>query len=198
MRRARRLTTRTASARALLLLAAVAGVLALAGCGSTPVAADGLSSKDRQAAQAALDKLQNSNISTQLLNLTLQVQNVPAACQIREVPEKPGSYEVYVFWIPWLAVEPYAWITMKLTGDPHTSTFHLETTEPILPGGRLNKDGQTINRGSIDTTLLSRYGAEQAKKSQQLLREHGGDVFTKPSAKCQLLKNGSLRLLPSA
>ena len=198
MRRARSLATRAGTVRALLLLATIAGVLALAGCGNTPIAADGLSSKDRKAAQAALDKLQNSNISTQLLNLTLQAQNVPAACQIREVPEKPGTYEVYVFWIPWLAVEPYAWITMHLTGDPHTSTFHLETTEPILPGGRLNKDGQTINRGSVDTTLLSRYGAEQAKKSQLLLRKHGGNVFAKPSAPCQLLKNGSLRLLPSA
>ena len=198
MRIVRHLTTRAAAVRALLLLAAAAGVLALAGCGSTPVAPDGLSSKDRKAAQAALDVLQDSNIATQLLNVTLQVENVPAACQIREVPQQPGTYQVYVFWIPWLAVEPYVWVTMNLTGDPHTSTFQLETTEPILPGGRLNKDGQTINRASIDTTLLSRYGADQAKKSQQMLREHGGDVFTMPSAKCQLLKNGSLRLLPSA
>ena len=198
MRREYGLTLRVTAIRLLLLAVTAAGVLALAGCGNTKVAADGLSGKDRKAAQAALDVLQDSNISTQLLNLTLQVQNVPAACQIREVPEQPGTYNVYVFWIPWLAVEPYAWVTMTLTGDPHTSTFQLETTEPILPGGRLNKDGQTINRASIDTTLLSRYGADQAKKSQQMLREHGGDVFTMPSAKCQLLKNGSLRLLPSA
>ena len=40
-------STRAATVRVLLLLAAAAGVLALAGCGSTPVAADGLSSKDR-------------------------------------------------------------------------------------------------------------------------------------------------------
>jgi hypothetical protein len=71
---------------------------------------------------------------------------------------------------PWLAVEPHVWLTMNVTGDPHTSTFHIGTAEPILPGRRLNRDGQTIDRGSFDTTLLSRYGAQQARKSQQLLK----------------------------
>ena len=67
----------------------------------------------------------------------------------------------------------------------------------LLPGGRLSADGRSINPLSIDTTLLSRYGAKQARKSQQSLVAHGGDVFTKPSARCQVLTNGSLRLLPN-
>jgi hypothetical protein len=113
------------------------------------------------------------------------------------VSRNPNTYKVYVFWIPWLAAAPYVWVNMNITGDPRTGTFHLDTAQPVLPGGRLNRDGRTINRGSVDTTLLSRYGPPQAKKSQQLLRAKGGDVFAKPGASCQLLKNGSLRLLPS-
>src|SRR5262245_27872941 len=103
-----------------------------------------------------------------------------------------------MFWIPWLAAAPYVWVDLHLTGDPQTSTFHLGTSQPVLPGGPLRRDGKTINRGSVDTTLLSRYGPEQAKKSHDILVARGGNVFQKPGARCQLRKNGSLRVLPSA
>jgi hypothetical protein len=105
---------------------------------------------------------------------------------------------VYVFWIPWLAAEPYVWLSMQVTSDPSTSTFQLGAAQPILPGGRLKPNGRTVNRRSVDTTLLSRYGADQVKKNHQLLVAHAGDVFTQPSAPCQVLQNGAIRLLPNS
>ena len=192
------MTGRALGERARLLIVIAAGVLALAGCGSDAVDSGGLTARERRAAQSAMDGLQNSNISLQLVTITRWVQTVPAACRIRLVSRNPSTYKVYVFWIPYLAAEPYVWLNMKVTDDPRTSTFHMGTSEPVLlPGGRLSQNGRTVNPRSIDTTLLSRYGAQQAKKSQKLLVAHGGDVFAKPGAMCQLLQNGSLRLLPS-
>jgi hypothetical protein len=186
--------------RARLLIVTALGVLvlALAGCGSDSVDSGGFTAHDRTGAQSALDELQNSNISLQLVTITRWVQNAPAACRIHLVSRNPNTYKVYVFWIPYLAAEPYVWINMKVTKDPQTSTFHLGTADPVLlPGGRLSANGRSVNPLSVDTTLLSRYGAQQARKSQKTLVAHGGDVFAKPGAKCQLLTNGSLRLLPN-
>jgi hypothetical protein len=191
------MTCRTLARRARLLIVTAAGVLALAGCASDAVDSGGLTARDRKTAQSAVDSLQNSNISRQLVTVTQWVQSVPAACRIRLASRNPNTFKVYVFWIPWLAATPYIWLNMNLTDDPRTSTFHLGTAQPVLPGGRLNRDGQTVNRASVDTTLLSRYGPEQARKSRQILVAHGGDVFAKPSARCQVLQNGSIRLLPS-
>jgi hypothetical protein len=181
-----------------LLLVAAIGALALAGCTSDSADSDGLSRLERNTAQSALDSLQDSNISDQLVTITRWVQSPPAACRVRLVSRNPSTYRVYVFWIPWLAAAPYVWLDMNVADDPHESTFHLGTSQPVLPGGRLNRDGRTINRASVDTTLLSRYGAPQARKSQQILKANGGDVFEKPGATCQLLQNGSLRLLSDA
>ena len=188
-----------------LLLVAAAGVLALAGCSShaahssaqSSAGSGDLTAKDRQAAQSALDGLQNSNISLQLVSITKWVQSVPAACQVGLVSRSPTEFQVYVFWVPWLAAEPYAWLNMNLTSDPRTSTFHLGTVEPVLSGGRLEKNGRKISPGSIDTTLLSRYGPQQARRGRAILAAHAGGVFAKPSARCQVLQDGSLRLLPN-
>jgi hypothetical protein len=184
--------------RARLLILAAVGVLALAGCGSSAVDSGGFTAHDRTAAQSALDELQSSNISLQLVAITKWVQEVPAACRIHLVSRNPNTYHVYVFWIPYLAAEPYVWLNMKVTNDPSTSTFHLGTSDPVLlPGGRLSANGRSVNPRSVDTTVLARYGAQQARKSHETLIAHGGDVFAKPGATCQLLTNGSLRLLPS-
>lgn len=191
------MTGRTLGERARLLIVTAAGVLALAGCGSDAVDSGGLTAPDRKDAQSAMDALRNSNISTQLVTITKWVQSVPAACRIRLVSRNPNTFKVYVFWIPWLAEEPYVWLNMNVTNDPRTSTFHLGTVQPILPGGRLKRNGRAIKPGSVDATLLTRYGPQQARKSKELLVAHGGDVFAKPGAKCQLLENGSLRLLPN-
>jgi hypothetical protein len=183
--------------RAGLLIVTAASVVALAGCGSDARDSGGLTARDRRTAQSALDSLQSSNISLQLVTVTRWVQSVPAACRVRLVSRNPRTVRVYVFWIPWLAAAPYVWINMNVTNDPRTSTFHLGTTQPVLPGGRLNRDGRTVNRASVDTTLLSRYGPEQARKGRQILVARGGDIFAKPGARCQVLENGSIRLLPN-
>ena len=157
----------------------------------------GLAAEQRLAAQSALDALQSSNISLQLVTITRWVQSVPATCRVRLASDEPSTFEVYLFWIPWLAAEPYVWLDMNVTDDLRTSTFHLGTAQPVLPGGRLKPNGRTVNRRSVGTTLLSLYGPRQAKKSRAILRAHGGDVFAKPGAMCQVLENGSLRLLPN-
>jgi hypothetical protein len=192
-----RMTRRSLGRRVRLLIVTVAGVLALAGCASDTVDSGGLTARERENAQSAVDSLQNSNISLQLVSITQWVQSVPAACRIRLASRNPRTFKVYVFWIPWLAAVPYVWLNMNLTDDPRTSTFRLGTAQPVLPGGRLKRDGRTVNRASVDTTLLSRYGPEQARKSRQLMIANGGDVFAKPSARCQVLGNGSIRLLPA-
>jgi hypothetical protein len=156
----------------------------------------GLTADERKDAQSALDSLQDSNISLQLVTITTRwAQSVPTACRVALESRSPSTYRVYVFWTPWLAAVPYVWLTMSVTADPRTSTFQLGTSQPVLPGGRLVSNGRKVNRLSVDTTLLSRYGAEQAAKGHQLLVAQGGDVFTKPGGACQVLKNGSLRLV---
>ena len=61
------------------------------------------------------------------MKISRWVQNAPAACRIHLVSGNPNTYEVYVFWIPYLAAEPYVWLNMEVTKDPRTSTFHLGT-----------------------------------------------------------------------
>jgi hypothetical protein len=165
---------------------------------ATPaVGSGGLSAGERTDAQRALDALQDSNISLQLATITTKwAQSVPAACRIGLVSRNPNRFKAYVFWVPWLAAEPYIWLNMDLTGDPETSTFSLGTTQPVLPGGRLTRNGRNVNRLSVDTTLLSRYGSEQAGKGHEILVAHAGNVLTKPGATCEVLANGSLKLLP--
>jgi hypothetical protein len=161
---------------------------------ATPaVAAGGLTASQRRAAQGVLDRLQDSNISEQVVALSRFVQEAPATCRIRRV--SASAYRVYVFWIPWLAANPYVWLKMTVADDPATSTFRLGTAQPVLPGGRLKANGRAVNRRSVDTTLLSRYGPEQAKKSRQMMVSQGGDAYGKGSAVCQVLKNGALRLV---
>jgi len=154
---------------------------------SRPAAAagsGGLSASERNDAQRALDGLQKSNIAFQLVALSRWVQSIPAACRVRPVPQSAGTYKVYVFWVPALAVNPYVWLDMNLTKDPRKGTFELGTAQSVPAGG------------SVDTALLSRYGSKQVRKGRELMVAHGNGVFAKPGATCQVLKNGSLRLLP--
>src|SRR5262249_30168166 len=74
---------------------------------SDGVDSGGLTAGDREAAQSAMDALQDSNISRQLVSISQWVQNVPATCRIRLVSRDPSTYAVYLFWNPWLASDPY-------------------------------------------------------------------------------------------
>jgi hypothetical protein len=170
----------------------------LAGCGGDAVDSGGLTAGDRKAAQTAMDALQKSNVAIQLVNITDTVQSVPAACRVHLTSNEPRTFKVYVFWVPWLGSQPYTWLDMTLTKDVTKDAFHLGTAKPVLPGGRLDPNGRDVNPWTVDTTLLSRYGPAQARKNREVLRARGGDVFSKPGAGCQVLRNGSLRLLPNA
>ena len=184
--------------RALLAaLLVVAGVVTLAGCGGG-VDSGGFTAADRNAAQAAMDALQGSNIPLQLINLTATAREAPAVCRVHLESRKPSTFNVYIFWIPYLGVQSYSWLNMTITGDPSRDTFHLGTAPVVLPGGVLSLDGKTVASGSADfDTPLALYGPRQARKNHQAVVAHGGDVFAKPGAKCQVLANGYLRLLPN-
>lgn len=186
------------SERAFAALAVTAGVAALAGCGGGAADSGGLTAGDRKDAQAALDALRNTNIPIQLVNITDTLQSVPAACRVRLVSKEPSTFKVYVFWTPWLGSEPYTWLDMTFTKDVSRGRFQLGTDKPVLPGGRLDPTGRYVNPRSVDMTILSRYGPQQARKNREVLRAHAGNVFSKPGAMCQVLTNGDLRLLPNA
>src|SRR4051794_32338933 len=100
-------------------------LVSLPGCGGGAVDSGGLTAGDRKAAQTAMDALQKSNISAQLVNITDTLQAVPAACRVHLTSKEPRTFKVYVFWIPWLGSEPYTWLDMTLTKDASKESFHL-------------------------------------------------------------------------
>ena len=177
-------------------LAAAALTTLVAGCGGGGIDSGGLTAGGRKAAQTALTSLDGTNVSLQLLGITNSVQAPPAACHLHVVSKQTGAFRVYVFWIPWLGSEPYTWLDMQVGKDKSKDTFDLGTEKAVLPGGVLTSNGRSVNPYSQDTTLLSRYGPAQARKSREVMRAHAGDAFTKPGANCQLLTNGYLRLVP--
>jgi hypothetical protein len=181
--------------RALLLAAAT--ILIVAACGSGGADSGGLTSGDRSAAQAALDRMHGSNISLQLATITRTVQAVPAACRVHLASEDPRRFKIYVFWVPWLGSEPYTWLHMTIAKNPSDGEFHLGTATSVLPGGRLSRNGQSVDPWSLDTTILSRYGPQQVKRNKEAVMAHAGDAFAKPGANCQVLQNGDLRLVPN-
>ena len=186
--------------RFVVLAAGIAAALALAGCGGGGHALrTTFSAGDRDNAQAALNALQQTNISRQLVKITRLEKRAPAACQVHMSPEHPDTFDVYVFWIPYIGPMPYAWLNMTLTSDTAADRFHLGTAPPPLPGGLLNHAGTTILPKSVDyDTPLSAYGAQQDRKNQALLRTHAQGAFAKPSVGCEVLANGYLRLSASA
>jgi len=145
-----------------------------------------------------MDELQQSNVARQLVSITETVQAVPAACRIHLVSTDPSTFRVYVFWVPWLASQAYTWLDMTITRDAASKgRFLLGTAKPVLPGGKLAPDGRSVNPWSLDTTLMTRYGPALARKSHQMLVTHAGDAFAKPGARCQVLTDGSLRVVPN-
>lgn len=183
--------------RCALALTALAVVCALAGCGGSAVDSGGLTAGDRKSAQAALDALHGSNVALQVVTTTKIVESTPATCRVHLLSKSPATFRVYVFWIPWLGSEAYTWLDLKVTKDPAKDTFLMGTAKPVLPGGLLTANGHSIDPFSQDTTILSRYGPQQAKKNHEVLMAHAGNVFRKPGARCQALSNGDLRLVPN-
>jgi hypothetical protein len=182
--------------KAVLLAAAAVAAFLLAGCGSQKDAG-GLTAGDRNTAQAVLNTLHESNIAVQLVAISNNVQAIPAACRVHLLRNGSGNLHVYVFWVPWLGGEDYTWLNMTIAKDTSKDRFQLGLEHPVLPGGRLSQNGTGVVPGSNDTTLLSLYGPQQARKSHELLVGHAGDAFSKPGANCQVLRNGDIRLLPN-
>jgi hypothetical protein len=182
-----------------LSVAAAAVVLAvlLAGCGGGGVDSGGLTAGDRNDAQAAFDALHTSNIPTQLLNLSATAGRVPAACRVHLASKNPSTFNVYIFWIPYVGPQSYTWLNMQITKDANRDKFHLGSAPAVLPGGVQLPGGQMVVAPLADyDTPLSKYGPQQDRRNRQFLLAHAGQTFQKPGARCQILRNGYLQLLP--
>lgn len=181
---------------ALLGLAGIVGAVALTGCGGG-VDSGGLSAKDRSAAQAAMNALQGSNITTQLVSLSTTAGRVPAACRVHLQSTSPRTFKVYVFWVPFIGPQGYTWLQMTLGENVAEDKFHLGTAEAVLPSGIQLPDGRIVAPSESNYDPLSMGGKRQVARNRQMLKAHAGDVFSKPGANCQVLMNGYLRLLPN-
>ena len=177
-------------------LAGLAGAVALAGCGGG-VDSGGLSAGDRKAAQAAMDGLQGSNITTQLVSLSTTAGRVPAACRVHLESRDPLTFKVYVFWIPFIGPQAYTWLQMTLTKNVSEDRFHLGTAEAVSPSGVQLANGEIVAPSASNYDPLSMGGKRQEQRNRRALKAHAGDVFSKPGANCQVLMNGYLRLVPN-
>jgi hypothetical protein len=158
----------------------------LVGCGSQAVDSEGFTTQERNDAQTALDGLQKSNLPIQLVNLTLVAGAVPT-CRVHLASRNPNKFDVYLFWIPYNRGHTYTWVTMKLAKDPTKDRFDLETAP-----GSISASGKTAAPAvAVGPSPIQR------KRDQAVLRAHAGAAFSKPAARCQLLMNGYLRLLPA-
>jgi hypothetical protein len=171
-------------------------VLAMAGCGGG-TDGGGLSAADRNAAQTAMNTLQGSNIPTQLVDLTATAGLVPAACQLHLVSRSPYTFDVYVFWIPFVGPQSYSWLSMRIGADPTNDRFHLGTAPAVLSGGGVQLgNGVTVPPTFADYDPLSAFGPRQNAINRRVMRAHSGDAFARPEGRCQVLKNGDLRFEP--
>ncbi len=168
------------TARSVLALALATAVLA--GCGGVRVDSGGFTTADRSAAQMALDVLRPSNIPLQLVNLTLVAGSIPV-CRLHLQSRSPSTFRVYLFWTPYNRLHTYTWLTMTLGPEASRDRFHLGTAP-----GMANAAGAAV---------VTSPTAEQRRLDREVLIAHAGNVFAKPAARCQLLMNGYLRLLPA-
>jgi hypothetical protein len=170
------------------LAVASIGAVMLAGCGHGRVDSARLSGNDESAAQAALNALRGSNISRLLVSLSFRAGLPPAVCRVHLESSNPLTLKVYVFWIPFIVAETYSWLSMTVTKNVSRDTFHLGAAAVVPPQG---------GPSPVYNTPLSAYGKRLDRLSGRVLLAHAGDVFSKPGASCQVLTNGSLRLVPS-
>ncbi len=140
-----------------------------------------------------MDALQASNISRQLLTLSNTAGRAPAACRVRLQSKNPATFEVYVFWIPYVGPLSYTWLNMRIEENVAEDKFHLGSAE-VLP--KANRGGTGAALGA-NYEPLSTGGARQMRQNHAVLMAHAGNVFSKPGANCQVLMNGYLRLLPN-
>jgi len=155
-------------------LAGLAGAIGLTSCGGNAADSGGLTAGERRDAQLAMNALQRSNIPLQLVGLTTVAGLAPAACRVHLVSRRPNVFKVYVFWVPFERTRPYSWLEMTITKDPTRDAFHLGTARPGAKGAGLRARTRIDNR---------------------VIQDHAGGAFATPGARCQVLRNGYLKLL---
>ena len=141
----------------------------LAGCGEG-VDSGGLTANDRNAAQAAMDALQASNISRQLVTLSNTAGRAPAACRVRLESKNPATFEVYVFWVPYIGPLSYTWLNMRIEKNVAEDKFHLGSAEVLrrqLRGG-----------AALELRASSTGGA---RTGARIMRYHGSRETSFPS-----------------
>lgn len=193
------MTTRSNTGRGVrLALVAMGSAAMLAGCGGG-ADSGGLTAGDRKAAQASMDALQTSSVPTTILNLTSTAGQIPAACRVHLISTKPRTFKVYLFWIPYVGPQSYSWLDLTITKNASQDRFHMATAPSVLPGGAGLGGGIAPVAGNIeyDRPLTFTLGSDYKRITQAELKKHAGNVFSKPGARCQVLMNGYLRLLPN-
>jgi hypothetical protein len=153
-------------------LVAVASAAVLAGCGSAGIDPDGFTAGDRKAAQAALDTLRQTSIPTALVSATATARAAPAVCRLHLNSTTPRTFRLFLFWAP--PIKP-------------------EVTKEAIKATYTWFDA-TIGREVLQDTFRLGHSKPQVRRAQ-VLKEHAGPAFSKPSKRCQVLENGYLRLL---
>jgi hypothetical protein len=160
---------RIAVVSAVLLTAAVT----LAGCGNARPDQEGFTASDRKTAQAALNSLEKTSIPPTLIHVTQTAAVLPSVCQVHLETRNPTRFRLVATWVPPYVkqlAQTYTWLEVGFSKEGIAAdSFHLGN----IPG--------------------------DVPKAQALraLKSHYKDVFVKPSAECQILMNGYLKLLAS-
>lgn len=164
--------------RLLGLALPVLAVAVLAGCGGKARDSGGMTSSDRGAAQTALDQLRSTAIPTTLVEISNTAGAVPRVCQVHVHGD--GTYDLFVFWRPIDPQQAYAWLQGNVTKTWTKDRFHVGyAAADSTPGvGSINGDGPS-------------------SRERRLQQRAQGDAFTKPFAACELLSDGTVRLLPT-
>jgi hypothetical protein len=150
----------------------VASAVALAGCGSAKADRDGFTAGDRKAAQAALDTLRQTSIPVALVSFTATARTAPAVCRIHLNSTTPRTFKLFLFWEPFI--------------NPEVTKEAIKATYTWFDA--------TIGQQVLQDTFSLGHAKPHVSKAQ-VLKEHVGSAFAKPSKRCQVLANGYLSLV---
>ena len=163
------------SARVPAAVTALLAVVALAGCGGGgSVDSGGFTAHDRASAQQSLDLIQRSAVPAALLRLSRAADYPPAACFVHALGTNPATYELFLYWQPYSPYNAYE--------DSRSDYIFFDAVV-----------GQTLSADSFHVA----YQNSQVSVIDALALDQPKDVMTKPFEKCQLLRNGYVRLAPN-
>ena len=172
-------TPRRARAGLSLAAIAVAATLLLAGCGGGGgVDANGFTQAQRSAARTVLNELGQTSVYDIALKTSLTEAEVPTTCVVHIEDTNPLTFKMFLSWVPnpeALGNEGY-----KLPSGYVRAFSWLEA----VVGANGLKGDYSFHSGN--------------ELTEAAMREHYGDVFTKPVANCLVLQNRKFGLLPAA